>query len=176
MSLSHDSFSHGINPAHVDEVLRAFLPRKDHTIHDIPTNIGNYHGRLPRVIEMEESNQLQPIASRLGQDVQAPFTYAPDDNQVLFFVDLSFPTKMKNPWSLNLDHKFQQPSLREMMDVWIGILQYNGYDRDVARCFLYNSLLVIDLIPITGSASWAKSDPTGLKNVIEETARLQMPY
>jgi len=34
---------------------------------------------------MEDSGQYQPIASRLGQEVYAPFTYAPNHNQVLFF-------------------------------------------------------------------------------------------
>ncbi|KAL3798934.1 hypothetical protein ACHAW5_001661 [Stephanodiscus triporus] len=57
-----------------------------------------------------------------------------------------------------------------MMDVWIGILQLNGYDRNVARCLLYSLVLVFDLIPITGPANWATSDPASYKSVLNETA------
>ena len=56
------------------------------------------------------------------------------------------------------------------MDVWIGILQLNGYDRNVARCLIYSSVLVFDLIPITGPANWATSDPTSYKSILNETA------
>ncbi|KAL3778864.1 hypothetical protein ACHAW5_009343 [Stephanodiscus triporus] len=171
MSLSHDSFPHGINPAHVEEVLRALLSHKGHTIHDLPNDISAYHQQLPCIIEMEESGQYQPIASRLGQEVYAPFTTnTPHDNQVLFFAALNYPNKSKYPYSLDLDHKFGSPSLSKMMDVWIGILQYNGYDRGIARCFLYSSVLVFDLIPITRSATWANSDPASYNDVLKETA------
>ena len=56
------------------------------------------------------------------------------------------------------------------MDIWTGILEDNGYDRDDARSLLYSSVLVFDLIPITGPSNWATRDPTGLKNVMIETA------
>ena len=119
---------------------------------------------------MEDSGQYQPIASRLGQEVHSPFTYAPHDEQVLFFAGLNYPTAGDDS-DLDLDdHKFESPSLSKMMDVWIGILQLNGYDRDVARCLLYSSVLVFNLIPITGPANWATSDPASYKSILNETA------
>ena len=179
MSLSSDSFLHGINPAHVDEVLCAFSPHKRHKVSDLPDeDIRNYHRNQdwfgPRLIETRENKKHQSIANRLGQEAYTPFSFASHGEQVVFLVGIDFPTEgdqdddNSRAMTLNRDRKFNQPSLRDMMDVWIGILQDNDFDHDVARCLIYSSILIVNLIPITEASTWASKDPTGYDSVKNE--------
>jgi hypothetical protein len=56
---------------------------------------------------------------------------------------------------LDDSYNFCEPLLRQFADIWIGILARNGFNRRVAQCLVYSSMLIFDLLPISGSPDWA---------------------
>ncbi len=56
---------------------------------------------------------------------------------------------------LDDSYNFCEPSLRQFADIWIGILARIGFNRRVAQCLVYSSILIFDLLPISGSPDWA---------------------
>ena len=56
---------------------------------------------------------------------------------------------------LDKDYNFCKPSLRTLADIWIGILDKNGFNRRVANCLVYSSILIFNLLPISGPSDWA---------------------
>ena len=173
------SFLNGASLALGIENRQEFLPRKHHTIRNVPEDCRIYHQLPdwfePHVIETEEWATHQAIATRLGQQAHTPISYAPHGCYVKIIVGMNYPTKVvripnTRAMTLDGDHRFEQPSLDKMMQVWIGILIYNGFDCDVARCLIYSSVMMYDLVPITASARWVANDPTGYENIRKETA------
>ena len=64
---------------------------------------------------------------------------------------------------------FCEPSLRQFAGIWIGILAQNGR---VSQCLVYSSILIFDLLPISGSSDWAaKENVDGMRVIKSHTNR-----
>jgi len=75
---------------------------------------------------------------------------------------------------MQLDDSYNscEPSLRQFADIWFGILARNGFNRRVAQCLVYSSILIFDLLPISGSTDWAaKVNEDGKRVVKSHTYR-----
>ncbi len=76
---------------------------------------------------------------------------------------------------MQLDDSYNscEPSLRQFADIWFGILARNGFNRRVAQCLVYSSILIIDLLPISGSSDWwaAKENVDGMRVIKSHTNR-----
>jgi len=68
---------------------------------------------------------------------------------------------------LDDSYNFCEPSLRQFADIWIGILARNGFNRRVAQCLVYSSILIIDLLPISGSSDWVAKENVDGKRVVK---------
>jgi hypothetical protein len=68
---------------------------------------------------------------------------------------------------LDDSYNFCEPSLRQFADIWIGILARNGFNRRVAQCLVYSSILIFDLLPISGSSDWAAKENVDGKLVVK---------
>jgi hypothetical protein len=92
-----------------------------------------------------------------GTQAHVADTYAPTFGHVIFIIGCHYPltSKRGRPNQLDDSYNICEPSLRQFADIWIGILARNGFNRRVAQCLVYSSILIFDLLPISGSSDWA---------------------
>ena len=105
-----------------------------------------------------EFASLEKVSNQiLGTQAHVPDTYAPIFGHVIFIIGFYYPltSKRGRPMQLDDSYNFCEPSLRQFADIWIGILARNGFNRRVAQCLVYSSILIFDLLPISGSLDWA---------------------
>ena len=57
---------------------------------------------------------------------------------------------------LDGEYNFLKPSLKAFLDVWIRILAVNGFNYGVAKCLMYSSVLIVDVLPISGTSSFGE--------------------
>ncbi len=117
--------------------------------------------------EWFEHNMLNLGISYLIFNDHTPDSYAHDWNAVLFIVGMHYPIAEveadKRPMSLNRGGFFSHPLLvRVMYHVWIGLMEDNDFECKIAIYLIMSSVLIYDLLPIAGLATWAmntKKDP-----------------
>ena len=92
-----------------------------------------------------------------GTQAHVTDTYAPTFGHVIFIIGCHYPltSKRGRPNQLDDSYNICEPSLRQFADIWIGILARNGFNRRVAQCLVYSSILIFDLLPNSGSPDWA---------------------
>jgi hypothetical protein len=117
-----------------------------------------------------EFASFEKVANQIpGAQAHVPNTCAPTFGHVIFIVGFHFPltTYQGRPMQLDDDYNFCEPSLRQFADIWIGILIQNGFNRRVAKCLVYSSILIFDLLPISGSSDWATKVNVDGKHVVK---------
>ena len=113
---------------------------------------------------------LEKVSNQIpGTQAHVPDTYAPTFGHVLFIIGFHYPltSNRGRPMQLDDSYNFCEPSLRQFADIWIGILARNGFNRRVAQCLVYSSILIIDLLPISGSLDWAAKENVDGKHVVK---------
>ena len=122
-----------------------------------------------------EFASLEKVSNQIpGTQTHVLDTYAPTLGHVIFIIRFHYPLTSKRGRPMQLDDScyFCEPSLRQFADIWIGILARNGFNRRVAQCLVYSSILIFDLLPISGSTDWAaKVDEDGKRVVKSHTYR-----
>jgi hypothetical protein len=90
--------------------------------------------------------------------VHYPDTYAKSLNDVLIIIVAHYPlhSNRRRQMAVNKGGDFFEPSLRAIADVWIAILEQNGVHHDAAKCMIYSSILVFDVLPISGDSKFAR--------------------
>ena len=85
-------------------------------------------------------------------------TYAPTFEHVIWIFVGHFPLHSirKRPMRLDGEFNFLEPSLKAFLDVWIRILAANGFNYGVAKCLMYSSVLIVDVLPISGTSSFGE--------------------
>ena len=92
--------------------------------------------------------------------VHYPDTYARSLKDVLIIILAHYPlhSNRRRPMEVNTAGDFKEPSLRAIADVWIAVLERNGVHRDSAKCMIYSSILVFDVLPISGNSKFGGKD------------------
>ena len=92
--------------------------------------------------------------------VHYPDTYAQSLKDVLIIILAHYPlhSNRRRPMEVNMAGDFKEPSLRAIADVWIAVLERNGVHRDSAKCMIYSSILVFDILPISGNSKFGGKD------------------
>ena len=92
--------------------------------------------------------------------VHYPDTYARSLKDVLIIILAHYPldSDRPRPMEVNMAGDFKEPSLRAIADVWIAVLERNGVHRDSAKCMIYSSILVFDILPISGNSKFGGKD------------------
>ena len=92
--------------------------------------------------------------------VHYPDTYARSLKDVLIIILAHYPlhSDRRRPMEVNSSGDFIEPSLRAIADVWIAVLARNGVHPDSAKCMIYSSILVFDVLPISGNSKFGGKD------------------
>ena len=92
--------------------------------------------------------------------VHYPDTYARSLKDVLIIILAHYPlhSNRRRPMEVNTAGDFKEPSLRAIADVWIAVLERNGVHRDSAKCMIYSSILVFNVLPISGNSKFGGKD------------------
>ena len=92
--------------------------------------------------------------------VHYPDTYARSLKDVLIIILAHYPldSNRRRPMEVNRRGDFIEPSLRAIADVWIAVLERNGVHPDSAKCMIYSSILVFDVLPISGNSKFGGKD------------------
>ncbi len=161
--MSFDSFLDPNKPDDVQVLLHKLAPYrgKGKRVCDLPSKYRNYRQHNffgPQFKPMAEFRTICDVAKKIQAHANTPDSYARDWNAVLFIVGMHYPTADDNerPMSLDRDGFFSQPSIARVIYVWIGILEDSDFAREIAICLVMSSVLIFDLLPITGPATWAK--------------------
>ena len=169
--MSIPSFTYNLDPhnqAHVDLVLSHFKDVRSYGKKFRPDPFEYYGSRnLHRAYfqSCKAYEKLEKIRDTISFDdvppqVHYPDTYAKSFNDVLIIIAAHYPvhSNKSRPMQVNGDGDFIEPSLKAFADVWISILEKNGVHRTSARCMIYSSILVLNVFPISGNSSFAKSE------------------
>ena len=118
----------------------------------------------------DESASLEKVSHQIpGTQAHVPDTYVSTFGHVIFIIGFHYPltSKRGRPMQLDDSYNFCEPLLRQFADIWIGKLARNGFNRRVAQCLVYSSILILDLLPISGSSDWAAKENVDGKCVVK---------
>ncbi len=79
----------------------------------------------------KEFTKFENVVNQIpGAQAHVPDTYAPTFEHVIFIVGFHFPLTIKREQTIQLNgnYNFNEPSLRQFADMWIGIPHQNGYN------------------------------------------------
>jgi len=150
------------NPVHVLYVLDRFKKFRDaKSKHELPEEFhkfGNTDYAQDEQKKWSDFKALQEMVARYPGicEVHTFDTYAPTFAHVIWIFVGHFPLH-----SIRLDGEFNflEPSLKAFLDVWIRILAANGFNYGVAKCLMYSSVLIVDVLPIIGTSSFGEGCP-----------------
>ena len=117
-----------------------------------------------------EFTSFEKVSKQIpGTQAHVADTYAPTFGHVIFIIGFHYPLTSRRGRPMQLDdcYNFCEPSLRQFADIWIAILARNGFNRRVAQCLVYSSILIINMLPISGSSDWAAKENVDGKRVVK---------
>ena len=150
------------NPVHVRYVLDRFKRFRDYSSkHDLPEKFhkfGNTDYAQDEQKKWSDFKALQELVARYPGICQVHTfdTYAPTFDYVIWIFVGHFPLHSIRGRPMRLDGEFNffEPSLRAFLDVWIRTLVANDYNYGVAKCLMYSSVLIVDVLPVSGTLSF----------------------
>jgi hypothetical protein len=152
------------NPAHVLYVLDRFKRFRDtKSKHELPVEFrqfGNTDYAQEEQKSWDDFKALQELVSQYPGlfEVHTFDTYAPSFAHVIWIFVGHYPLHSirGRPMRLDGEFNFLEPSLRAFLDVWIRILAANGFNYGVAKCLMYSSVLIVDVLPVSGTSSFGE--------------------
>ena len=155
------------NPAHVLFVLDRFKRFRDYlSKHDLPEEFRKFGNTDYAQDEQKKWSDFKALQELVAQypgicEVHTFDTYAPTFAHVIWIFVGHFPLHSirGRPMRLDGEFNFLEPSLKAFLDVWIRILAANGFNYGVAKCLMYSSVLIVDVLPISGTSSFGDGCP-----------------
>jgi len=106
---------------------------------------------------------LYDAAQKMGKTAYLCDSHAQDPSHVCFIFVMHYPVETDDPirpFHLNARGEFENPSLKAIVDLFIGIMIAHGCDPDVAKNLVYSSVGIMDVLPVMGLHDWHSKKAT----------------
>jgi hypothetical protein len=113
---------------------------------------------------LQKYQGLYDAAQKLGKTAYLCDSHAQDLSHARFIIVTHYPVEETDdpirPFHLNARGEFENPSLKVMADLFIGIMIAHGCDPDVAKNLVYSSVGIVDVLPVMGLHDWHSKKAT----------------